>query len=39
MVMVAAGGVEGGMAMEAAGVGFEVGGDGELDAAHAAEDG
>jgi hypothetical protein len=39
MVMVAAGGVEGGVAKGAAGVGFEVGGDSELDAAGAAEDG
>jgi hypothetical protein len=38
MVMVAAGGVKGGKAMGAARVGFEVGGDGELDAAGAAKD-
>jgi hypothetical protein len=39
MTMVAAGGVEGGVAVGAARVGFEVGGDGELGAAGSAEDG
>jgi hypothetical protein len=39
MVVVAAGGVEGGAAMGAAGVGLEVGGNGELGAAGSAEDG
>lgn len=37
--MIAAGGVEGGMAVGAAGVGLEVGGDGEFGAAGSAEDG
>jgi hypothetical protein len=39
VVVVAAGGVEGGVALGADGVGLEVGGDRELGTAHAAEDG
>lgn len=39
MVVIAAGGVEGGVARGTAGVGLEVGGDGELGAAGTAEDG
>lgn len=38
-VVVSAGGIEGGVAGRAAGVGLEVGGDGQLGAAGAAEDG
>ena len=39
MVVIAAGGVEGGVTRGAAGVGLEVGGDGEFGAAGTAEDG